>query len=326
MKKIRSAIDVPGWKLCEEVYGSATYTERRERYARWAYERGLKAAQQHFVCACGLLSLRYGNRFGHDHACGFGGGHKIPILDHATLWNFNGKPKVLLAEPYGSDEYHREMTEAYAQLFGLDVTVGDERDALHKAGSCVPLRFELGATEAQLEQQDRIRAVRRRRDAEEILKRALNGEGLYVETWESHPARESDLSTAVRHDLYARCDPLTGEFMGMRVEVDRERVDDIPDCAKCRRRLLVRRGRPREKDRKPHFRKIDDEWYVRGPLEALGGQTSVTVKRKDNTEVSVQVDPETLRPVPKEERTQWDGRKPHTVKVLTHDDSPDWTL
>lgn len=80
-------------------------------------------------------------------------------------------------------------------------------------------------------------------------------------------------------------------------------------------------------DRKPHFRKIDDEWYVRGPLEALGGQTVVTVRRKDNSEVTVRVDPETLTPVPSAERTQWDGKNPHTVKVLPKfDDSPDWTL
>lgn len=38
-------------------------------------------------------------------------------------------------------------------------------------------------------------------------------------------------------------------------------------------------------ERKPHFRKIDDEWYVRGPLEALGGQVVVTVRKKDNSEV-----------------------------------------
>lgn len=79
----------------------------------------------------------------------------------------------------------------------------------------------------------------------------------------------------------------------------------------------------------PHFRKIGDDWYVRGPLEALGGQTSVTVRRKDNTEVVVDVDPETLTPVPTKERTQWDGRKPHTVMVIENpgdDFSPDWTL
>lgn len=79
-------------------------------------------------------------------------------------------------------------------------------------------------------------------------------------------------------------------------------------------------------DRMPHFRKIGDEWYVRGPLEALGGQTSVTVRRKDQSEVVVDVDPDTLTPVSKEDRTQWDGRKPHTVKVVKRDDSPDWTL
>lgn len=106
-------------------------------------------------------------------------------------------------------------------------------------------------------------------------------------------------------------------------------------------------------NRMPHFRKIGDEWHVRGPLEALGGQTSVTVRRKDQSEVTVWVDPDTLTPVPREERTQWDGRKPHTVKVINpppemceicnvhgghrkfcpmyvekrrHDDSPDWTL
>jgi hypothetical protein len=78
----------------------------------------------------------------------------------------------------------------------------------------------------------------------------------------------------------------------------------------------------------PHFRKEDDGWYVRGPLEALGGQERIEVKHKDNSLVWVEVDPETLRPVPKEFRTQWDGRNPHTVKVLPHvdDAAPDWTL
>jgi hypothetical protein len=69
-------------------------------------------------------------------------------------------------------------------------------------------------------------------------------------------------------------------------------------------------------DRTPRFMKCDDGWYVRGPLEALGGRTSVTVMKKDNTEVVVDVDPETLRPLPRKEQTQWDGRNPHTVKVL----------
>jgi hypothetical protein len=70
-------------------------------------------------------------------------------------------------------------------------------------------------------------------------------------------------------------------------------------------------------DRMPHFRRGEDGgWYVRGPLEALSGRVFVKVKRADNFEVDVKVDPKTLTPVPKEKRTQWDGRNPHTVKVL----------
>lgn len=66
--------------------------------------------------------------------------------------------------------------------------------------------------------------------------------------------------------------------------------------------------------RQPRFYRHEDAWWIRGPLKELEGRQIVIVRRKDNTLIEVEVDPETLTPLDPEVRTQWDGRKPHIVK------------
>lgn len=106
----------------------------RARAAVWAARHGLTLSQRSARCAHGLLGRQ------HDDPARCSPDPYV-LLDHARVWNRDGRPALLLAHSYAQREDIEELAPVYAKEFGLVVTIGDPDDDWYGAAA-VPIRYE----------------------------------------------------------------------------------------------------------------------------------------------------------------------------------------
>lgn len=106
---------------------------------RWAYERGLRLSRHSEAAVCGHHLWKFPKLY--DAACQEC--NRMLIHDHATLWVKNGKPEVLVYQPYMSINDALDQAHEYARELFLDVMVGDMDDHFYnlRSKTVTPIRF-----------------------------------------------------------------------------------------------------------------------------------------------------------------------------------------
>ncbi len=110
-----------------------------QRARDWAEARDLRESQRWYRdCLHGLTERRASSL---NCDCPRGDSE---VLDHARLWNRDGRPAFLLAHIYGDvspGSPGRARAEQYAASFGVRLVIGDCADAWYGFGT-TPLRYE----------------------------------------------------------------------------------------------------------------------------------------------------------------------------------------
>lgn len=125
-------------------------SEYAGRLEKWAAERGLTRSTEP-TCLHGLTGrppLGAGNAAEHADRCK--GGASLDLLDHATIWDREGRPACLLAHCYRPDVSDPERgswearVNAYVSAFpGVGVWIGDAAHplSLYLPGRTVPVLY-----------------------------------------------------------------------------------------------------------------------------------------------------------------------------------------
>jgi hypothetical protein len=109
----------------------------------WAALHGLRPSRR---TPCGHALLGRGLKSAaHERYCV---GERSRLLDHATVWNRDGRPLVVIAFPFGpvptEPEHagHWSLVQEYATRLGIAAFTPDAKNPLHRlydSGACVAL-------------------------------------------------------------------------------------------------------------------------------------------------------------------------------------------
>lgn len=104
---------------------SAAYRAARdELQAAWAKAHGLRRSNRRHRCMVALTDTPRTHAFRCEHC------HATPtnILDHVTLWNRDGRPAVLVSQPYPSELSPAGLAwlEDHTSALGLVYSITDE--------------------------------------------------------------------------------------------------------------------------------------------------------------------------------------------------------